>query len=528
MRFFLACLLLALGTSCASPAGSASLWGVRPTPTPFRPLDTATSEAVAVTVLPPTPIPSPTPLPPTSTPTLVPPTLVIPTAPAGTLGGQPQIFYYAQSGDTLPAVAARFGVTPEQISTGSPLPPTALIDPGILMVIPDVLNETSAKIRTIPDAEVVYSATSLDFDTSAYAAQAGGYLSRYRDYLMSTGSVTGAQAIDKIAIENSTNPRVLLALLEYESQWVSGQPDNLAKQQYPLGEVSPRYQGLFRQMMWAVQVLADGYYGWRSGDLIELVFADGRKVRLDPELNAGSVAIQYYFAQRYYDDYDHWAMAIDPNVGFPALYSRMFGDPWQRAAAVDPLFPPSLTQPPLTLPFIPGHVWAFTGGPHAAWELQGAQAAVDFAPSSDATGCLESPEWVVAPAPGLVTRSGNGVVAVDLDLDGKEQTGWVLIFLHIATKGRVRAGTILNQDDLIGHPSCEGGIATGTHVHVVRKFNGEWVLADGPLPFNLDGWISHDDPGTYKGRLTRDGVTIEACTCGAFGTHIVREKNASQ
>jgi murein DD-endopeptidase MepM/ murein hydrolase activator NlpD len=282
-------------------------------------------------------------------------------------------------------------------------------------------------------------------------------------------------------------------------------------------------------MMWAVQVLAEGYYGWRAGTFTELIFADGRTLRLNPELNAGTVAIQYYFAQRYKNDFNRWAMAIDPNVGFPATYTQMFGDPAQRASLVDPLFPPGMTQPKLTLPFVPGQIWAFTGGPHSAWELHGgALAALDFAPSSDATGCLESSSWVVAPAPGLVTRSGNGVVALDLDGDGHEQTGWVIVFLHIATKGRVPVGTFLNQDDLIGHPSCEGGVATGTHVHITRKFNGEWVLADGPLPFNFDGWIAHGGALPYKGTLTRGDQTVSACTCGSFETHIVRDKNASQ
>ena len=34
-------------------------------------------------------------------------------------------------------------------------------------------------------------------------------------------------------MENSTNPRLLLTLLEYQSQWVFGSPDNLAKTDYP-------------------------------------------------------------------------------------------------------------------------------------------------------------------------------------------------------------------------------------------------------------------------------------------------------
>ena len=508
-----------------------TLWGVRPTATPQN--DPAGS----------TPITSPPPLPPVQTETLpaptdtsqiptatpIPsPTVITPTPPPVSVGSAPTYVYETQSGDTLSAILSRFSVTEDEISSQAPLPASGLIDPGTLLVIPHRLTDTTPSTKTIPDSEVVYSPTTLDFNTEDYVAKMGGELSRYKEYLMSTGTTSGAQAVDKIAIENSINPRLLLALIQYESQWVSGTPDNLAKEDFPLGKIDYYYRGLFRQMMWAVQVLADGYYGWRSGKLTELKFADGRTVRMDPELNAGTAAIQYYFSQRYADDYNHWAMAIDPNVGFPALFQKMFGDPWERASKVEPLFPAGLTQPPLTLPFVPGQVWAYTGGPHSAWELQGAQAALDFAPSSDSAGCVESPQWVVAPAPGLVVRSGNGVVALDLDGDGHEQTGWVILFLHIATKDRVPLGKFLNQDDLIGHPSCEGGIATGTHVHIARKYNGEWVLADGPLPFDLDGWVAHAGDRPYKGTLVKGDQILEACTCGSFETHIVRQDHASQ
>jgi LasA protease len=150
-------------------------------------------------------------------------------------------------------------------------------------------------------------------------------------------------------------------------------------------------------------------------------------------------------------------------------------------------------------------------------------AAIDFAPASMNGGCETSDQWVVAPASGLVTRSGNGVVVLDLDGDGKEQTGWVLLFLHIANAGRVKAGTFLDQGGYIGHPSCEGGVATGTHVHIARRYNGEWVLADGALPFNMDGWVVHAGAKPYLGTLTRGGDVVTACACGSLTTNIIRE-----
>ena len=69
----------------------------------------------------------------------------------------------------------------------------------------------------MPDSEVVFSPSALDFDTRAFVENAGGYLSNYREYLV-TGWQTGAQIIDRVAIENSINPRLLLAILEYKSR----------------------------------------------------------------------------------------------------------------------------------------------------------------------------------------------------------------------------------------------------------------------------------------------------------------------
>ena len=95
------------------------------------------------------------------------------------------------------------------------------------------------------------------------------------------------------------------------------------------------------------------------------------------------------------------------------------------------LYPPNLSQPELILPFLIDQLWSYTGGPHGAWERDGARAAIDFAPGSTESGCVESNAWVVAAAPGLIVRAGNGAIVEDLDGDGNEQTGWDILYLHV-------------------------------------------------------------------------------------------------
>jgi murein DD-endopeptidase MepM/ murein hydrolase activator NlpD len=110
----------------------------------------------------------------------------------------------------------------------------------------------------------------------------------------------------------------------------------------------------------------------------------------------------------------------------------------------------------------------------------------------------------------LVVRSGYGIVVVDLDGDGYEQTGWNILYLHVANANRVAKGQWVDINDHIGHASCEGGISTGTHVHFARKYNGEWVSADGPIPFVLSGWTAVPGDKPYLGKLIKGDKEIIA------------------
>jgi hypothetical protein len=294
-----------------------------------------------------------------------------------------------------------------------------------------------------------------------------------------------------------------------------------------MGFQDSRYKSLTMQMVWAIDQLSIGYYGWRSGTLTQLDFSDGTHLRLDPRLNAGTVAIQYLFSQLH--SQPQWVQIINPDSGFPKLYTDMFGDPWMRANTVGPIFPLGLNQPALVLPFEPKVPWNLVQGPHGAWQHVDALAAIDLAPSTDYGACDSTPTWVVAAAPGLVIRSDNGIVMVDMDGDGYEQTGWNLLYMHIATEDRVKIGTQLKVNDRIGHASCEGGQAYGTHLHFARKYNGEWIPADGPLPMVLSGWTvfgeaaPHD--GFMKGSMVKGNVTVTADEVGQKWSNIMRDPN---
>jgi hypothetical protein len=408
-------------------------------------------------------------------------------------------------------------------ATDAPLYPMLTLTPS---PFPKTPTSTPNPLLLLPDSEVVYSPSALDFDIEAYLAQTDGYLSTHREYLKSTAWTSAAQIVQRVSLENSVNPRLLLSLLQYHCGCVLGELKPDVEPNYLLGNPDFRREGLFRQLSWAAARLSAGYYGWRQQTLQDIPINEKVLIPIPDDLNAGSVALQYYFA--FYGEEAAWRSALDPQAGLPALYRQMFGDPGSRAAKVEPLIPASLTQPPFILPFEPGRMWAFTSGPHVVWETEGALAALDFAPATYESGCVETDAWVTAMADGQIVRSEFGVVVLDLDnphgtpADGYEQTGWAILYMHIAEQDRIVVGSRVRAGERIGKPSCEGGRATGTHVHVARKYNGEWVLADGSIPFNLEGWIVHAGAKPYEGTLTRNGIKVVARPYGSYETKIFR------
>ena len=416
--------------------------------------------------------------------------------------------YLVQSGDTLRAVAARFRIRVDDILLSEPVSPDELLPPGLELTLPLPPWGLPEGQRLLPDSEVVFSPSATHFDVSAYVARAGGYFSTYQEYLRSTGWTSGADVVARVALENSINPRLLLSLLELRCACVLGAGKPGMEMDTIMGATGPKHRGLYRQLSWAADQLSLGYYGWRGGLFTEFYFSDEVTIRLSPELNAGSAALAYLFSR--IGDSQAWWRALDPQKGLPARHQRMFGDPWQRARAVEPLLPAGLEQPALILPFLPGQVWSYTSGPHKAWETEGALAALDFAPASAESGCVPSDAWIAATTDGLVVRSQHGAVVQDLDGDGFEQTGWAILYMHVESRNRVPVGTHLRAGDPIGHPSCEGGPASGTHLHIARKYNGEWIPAGGSLPFVMDGWVAQAGYKPFEGALTRDGLTIVA------------------
>ncbi|HSB67295.1 MAG TPA: LysM peptidoglycan-binding domain-containing protein [Anaerolineales bacterium] len=430
--------------------------------------------------------------------------------------------YVVQMGDSLATIASLYNVTVGMLLGANEITNPDLIEIGQILVIPPPIRSAKGPgSKIIPDSELVYGPYALDFDIKGYLARFDSYLNRYSEVV--EGHLrTGPEIIQMVAHDYSINPRLLVALLEYQSGWVTMANPPEDRIVYPLGNQDGWRTGLYLQLAWAADNLNRGYYLWKVDGIGGWLLSNGVAIPIDPSINAGTAGVQQLFALL--DDRPNWQYDVSPE-GFFKLYSDMFGYPFDYA--YEPIIPEDLEQPALQLPFEPGVDWAYTGGPHGGWGEGSAWAALDFAPGYEGLGCVESYYWVVAAADGLIVRADEGRVVQDLNGDGNEGTGWTILYMHIEGNDRVQAGTYVKAGDRIGHPSCEGGYSTGTHVHLARRYNGEWIPADrhpdhGGLPFNLEGWVSSGDGIEYNGYLERDGETIAAWEGFAPGNTVHR------
>jgi LasA protease len=410
--------------------------------------------------------------------------------------------YTVVAGDTLGSIAQSYGISVDTLMQANGLTDQSILSIGQTLNVPPPAPATPGpSFKIIPDSELVYGPASAEFDIDAFIQNEGGYLASYTEQV-NDQTLTGAQVITQVAQDYSVNPRLLLALLEYRSKWITTSDPTVLD--YPLGLVKPDHAGLYRQLTWASNELNRGFYLWRANAAGTWVLGDGSVVPIDPTINAGTAGVQNMFS--ILDDRTEWDADVSA-FGLFQTYFLLFGNPFD--IAIEPLVPTTLIQPRMDVPFEPGAIWAFTGGPHAGWDSGSAWAALDFAPS-DFMGCATSAEWATAIADGFIVRSNDGAVIEDLDGDGYEQTGWDILYMHMAAQDRVEAGTYVYTGDHIGHPSCEGGIANAAHLHLARKYNGEWIPADGPLPFILGGWVSSGTGTEYDGYLKRGTSTLEA------------------
>ena len=436
--------------------------------------------------------------------------------------------HIVRAGDTLTSIATTYNVSVDSI-----LAINNLINPDILSVgqsiqLPDLPTEFTPDVKLLPNSRLVRSPSSSLFDLESFIQGVPGYIRVASDEvginqsngIPLTQVYTATEIIEQISLNYSIDPRILLAILEYRAGWLSNPNPSENLQTYPIFDTSEQTidrPNLYRQLVVTANELNRGYYNWKYRGITTIELADQTRLLFSPTLNAGTVALQHFFSLN--STQGQWLQDVSLN-GLYRIYVAYFGDPFTDE--FDTNIPDTLVQPPLTLPFIEGEIWLYTGGHHGGWGSGSAWAAIDLAPPDERTPsdalCYVSEYWITAMAPGVIARSSDGVVVLDLDMDGNESTGWTILYLHLDSDGRVQVGQQVATGDKIGRPSCEGGFSTATHVHFGRRYNGEWIPADCEVcseqsipDFEMGNWrVIGLSKQEYQGFMTNGTIQLQA------------------
>lgn len=443
--------------------------------------------------------------------------------------------YIVQAGDSLTAIALANNTTVETLLLLNEIANPDTLFEGQTLNLPGRPVQTAPSTPLLPDGLLVRGPASAGFDAIAFANAQSGHLREMREVVDGI-EMSGPAIVERVSREFGVDARVLLAMLEYRSRLLTNRTASLEAGLYPvfapvsLGDLGRT--GLYRQLAWTADRLNAGYYGRKYRGLEILELTDGARYLLADGLPPGTAAIQHVFSKMLAEP--EWLQAVSPE-GLLATYRSLFGDPFN--APPEAPVPANLVQPELALPIGEDETWYFTGGPHGGWGSGSAWAAVDFAPPDDPAEvdgpCYVSSHFVTAAAAGVVVWSDGGVVILDLDGDGNELTGWTILYLHIASQDRVVEGTELQPGNAIGRPSCEGGVSNGTHAHIARRYNGEWLPAScmectgsatPPPPMVLSGWQVVDLPGQeYQGYLVKgDELRIAEAARGVAPNEVHR------
>jgi len=421
------------------------------------------------------------------------------------------ITYAIQRGDTLSGISAQFDVSEDDLRSVNNLTVRQAnrLRAGDTIYVPVPVEDHGPSLKLIPNSELVNGPTAIDFDIAGFISQHDGYLKTYSEKV-DGDLLPASQIVQRVANQFSVHPRLLLAALEFTGGWITNPDPRDDALLYPLGFKRTNQQSLFIQLNWAASRLNEGYYGWRLDNRYIVRFDDGQYAFVGNGINAGTAGLQNYLAA--IGTKTIWLDLMgDGERSFLQTYKRLFGNPWQFD--IGELVPVSVRQPELGLPFGKGELWYFTGGPHSAWARGTPWGALDFA-SANVQGCDDLPsDWVQAMTEGRIVRSVHGEVAQSLDPRQDERAGWSVLYMHVGAEERVQVGQWLRRGERIGHPSCEGGVAAAAHVHVARKYNGEWLDASGIIPFVLSGWSVTGSTQEYDGYLTNGDKRREACDC---------------
>jgi len=325
-----------------------------------------------------------------------------------------------------------------------------------------------------------------------------------------------AKSIESWARYYSINPRVVLALLESNYGLISNfdpsaNPDTIHQL---IEKTSVDLSLAFLQHMYEMGVRQKGRAPVFAQGGQSFKFEDGTLAELTWSPSSASYALAAVESKGKLQNPGLSTQAIGGIGDFEAAFGYFFPetDPLDTSNNLEPDTPPPDDY--FQLPFPLGATWTFSGV--HSWSGSAAypdRSSLDF--STPWSNYPDSPyKNTVAAAPGnSVIIEPNPVFSdtpcwVEIDHGG----GWSTHYYHLVNLGSPGAVGPNSQNQLIGgigEETCNGGWASGPHVHFALFYNGAPYDLEG---LKFSGWTIHEEPlgdNLYSaGSIERDGVTL--------------------
>ena len=253
-------------------------------------------------------------------------------------------------GETLGILAQRYGTTVEELMRLNGLTNPDLVQLGQALQVPggEIQQVVSPDFKIIPDSELVYGPAARDFEARSFVSGLNGYLLRVSEEVEGQ-ALDGPAILQLVADRHSVNPRLLLAVVEHRTGWVTQATP--AATTADLGAGAIVTPGLYGQLSFAANLLNLGFYGRAEGGLRGFNLGDDTQVLFSAVINDGTAGVQRYLGAISGTTRDAWLEATGA-TGLYATYQRLFGNPF--GYAVEPLLPAGVAAPPLVLPWAAG------------------------------------------------------------------------------------------------------------------------------------------------------------------------------
>jgi len=150
------------------------------------------------------------------------------------------------AGETLNSIAQQYNISLDVVLSLNELTAADYVFAGQQLRIPTAAAQVGPSFKIIPDGELIYGPSAQGFDVRRFVSQfANGRLLTYQE-TVEDRLLAGPEIVSLVAHRYSVNPRLLLAILEHRSGWVT--QSNNPNTPYPVGYAKQTATGLYKQL----------------------------------------------------------------------------------------------------------------------------------------------------------------------------------------------------------------------------------------------------------------------------------------